>query len=87
MSLSIVIPCKNESEIIHETVEHIYTNLRNTNIEFEVILINDFSNDNTETVLKSLQNKYPSVVYYNNSKIGLGSAISLGINKSQKSIW
>ena len=37
-----------------------------------------------ETVLKSLQNKYPSVVYYNNSKIGLGSAISLGINKSQK---
>ena len=76
MSLSIVIPCKNESEIIHETVGHIYNNLKNTNIEFEVILINDFSNDNTETVLKSLQNKYQSVVYYNNSKIGLGSAIS-----------
>ena len=52
MSLSIVIPCKNESEIIHETVEHIYTNLRNTNIEFEVILINDFSNDNTGNSFK-----------------------------------
>ena len=84
MSLSIVIPCKNESEIIHKTVEHIHNNLKKTNINFEIILINDFSNDNTETVLKSLQNKYPTVVYYNNSKIGLGSAISLGINKSQK---
>ncbi len=84
MSLSIVIPCKNESETIEKTIYHIQKNLEKKQIEFEVILINDFSNDNTKNILEYLDKEKSFVKSYNNDRKGLGGAITIGINKAQK---
>jgi len=47
MSLSILIPAKNEEKIIIETIKSIiYSKLKR--IDHEIIIINDFSEDNTE---------------------------------------
>ena len=80
MSLSIIIPCHNEEEIIEETVNHLNRSLKNIN--FEIILINDFSYDKTWIKFKNLSKIYKNLVYINNKTRGLGSAINIGINKS-----
>ena len=47
MSLSILIPAKNEEKIIIETIKSIiYSKLKR--IDHEIIIINDFSEDSTE---------------------------------------
>ena len=60
MSLSIIIPCHNEEEIIEETVNHLNRSLKNIN--FEIILINDFSYDKTWIKFKNLSKIYKNLV-------------------------
>ena len=78
--LSIIVPVRNESNIIHDVFDYFYTNLKN--IDYEVILINDFSEDDTLNKSKLLANDYKNFKIFNNSKKGLGGAINLGIQKS-----
>ena len=78
--LSIIVPVRNESNIIHDVFNYFHSNLKN--IEYEVILINDFSDDDTLIKSKSLANDYKNFKVFNNIKKGLGGAINLGIKKS-----
>ena len=55
MSLSILIPCRNEEKNIIDTINYLVKNLKT--IEFEILLINDFSNDNTLRVIKQISKK------------------------------
>ena len=54
MILSIIIPCRDEENSIKNTIEKISNEL--TNINFEIILINDFSKDNTAGVMNEISN-------------------------------
>jgi dolichol-phosphate mannosyltransferase len=81
MKLSIIIPVRNENEGILKTLRLIKDKLHE--IDYELIIINDFSEDNSyETVKKEILNNN-KVVLFNNNKKGLGGAITLGINKSR----
>ena len=82
MSLSIIIPCFNEEDNIKQTVESIKSKI--TVQDYEVILINDFSTDDTEKEIISICKNYNFVKYYNNTKKGLGTAIEIGIENSNK---
>ena len=84
MSLSIIIPCRNEEENIKTTVDNISNYLEGKIQDFEINLINDFSNDKTLEKAKNISQKKLTVNVYNNMKIGLGGAINLGIEKSTK---
>tara|TARA_B100001057_G_scaffold422272_1_gene443703 strand:- start:2874 stop:3554 length:681 start_codon:yes stop_codon:yes gene_type:complete len=53
---SLVIPIYNESENLINLVKEIDTILNN-NIDYEIILINDASTDNTKTIIKKISNK------------------------------
>ena len=80
MSLSIIIPCHNEEEVIANTLHNINKSLKDIN--FEIILINDFSLDPTYIKFIELSKIYKNVIYKNNISRGLGSAINIGINAS-----
>ena len=54
--LSIIVPVRNETNIIHEVFDYFSTNLKNIN--YEVLIINDFSDDDTLEKSKSLATKY-----------------------------
>jgi len=82
MSLSIIIPCYNEENIIKETVNYIKKSIYN--IEHEIIIVNDFSTDNTKYVLSNINKSISNIKIIQNVKKGLGSAIDLGIAKSTK---
>ena len=83
MSLTILIPCKNEELIIEDTVSILLDEFNKTQIEFEIILINDFSTDQTETNLAKLQKENNKVVYLNNNISGIGNAITTGIQNAK----
>ena len=79
--LSILVPLKNESNIIQDVFNYFHSNLKK--IEYEVILINDFSDDDTLAKSETLINDYKNFKIFNNTKKGLGGAINLGIKKAR----
>lgn len=63
--VSIMIPAHNEESVIINTVENIR---KLTYKNFEIILIDDRSEDNTLEVIKSLADKYDNVKYLSRAK-------------------
>jgi len=78
--ISILIPLRNEYENLDE-IERIFKDNFNQ-IEYEVILVNDYSTDNTLDKAKEIAEKNKNFVVFNNQKKGLGGAINLGIEES-----
>ena len=56
--VSVMIPAHNEQDVIAGTVEHV---LKMTYEKYEVIVIDDRSDDNTAEVIKGLEEKYDKV--------------------------
>ena len=80
-SLSILIPVRDEQQNIQIISEEIKQKIACSN--YEILFINDFSEDQTEDGLIKLSQTNDKVVYYNNNKKGLGGALDLGIQKSK----
>tara|TARA_E500000178_G_scaffold292437_1_gene296745 strand:- start:47 stop:763 length:717 start_codon:yes stop_codon:yes gene_type:complete len=83
MSLSIVMPVRNEEEIILKTLEK-FNNSWLTQIDHEIIIINDNSSDETTKLIKNNKFKKINVILKDNYKKDLGSAIITGIDNSSK---
>jgi len=78
--LSIIIPARNETDNLEDIVNYFKKNL--FNLDFEVLVINDFSEDDTFDKAKKIFEKEKNFKVFNNEKKGLGGAINLGIEKS-----
>lgn len=80
-TLDIVVPCYNEEEMLPIFYRELSNNLKNIN--WNVIFINDGSNDNTLEVIKKLKNSYGNVKYISFSRnFGKESAIYAGLDYS-----
>ena len=80
LSLTVLIPIRNEQGNIKIISDEILSKIFCKN--FELLFINDFSEDNSENELKKLTEKYSQIKYINNDEKGLGGAISAGIHNS-----
>ena len=78
--LSIVVPVRNESENLKDVFDYFSENLKD--ISYEVLIINDFSKDDTLKKSKELSSKLENFKILDNKKKGLGGAINLGILES-----
>ena len=80
--LSIIIPVRNESDSLNTIMDHYSKNLNS--LDYEVLIINDFSKDNT---LEKARNLFKSKNFkiLDNKKKGLGGAINLGIKEANGS--
>jgi|TARA_B110000444_G_C18761739_1_gene557911 dolichol-phosphate mannosyltransferase len=83
MSLTVIIPAKNEEDIILKTLNE-FQNSWITNVEHEILIINDNSTDNTVKLINNTSFEKLKIKLINNTKVGLGSAISFGINTASK---
>ena len=81
--LSIIVPVRNESENLNEIFHYFLKNLKD--LKFEVLIINDFSEDDTFLKAKHLSKEFNEFKVINNDKKGLGGAINLGIRSSSGS--
>lgn len=83
--LSLVVPCYNEKDALHpfmEELERVINQL--TDIQTEVILVNDGSQDNTLEIMRELRDKYEYVRYISFSRnFGKESAILAGLSAAK----
>jgi dolichol-phosphate mannosyltransferase len=78
--LSILIPVRNESDNIKDIKDYYSKNLKDLN--YEVLIINDFSQDDTYLKAKDLFSQDKKFRVLDNNRKGLGGAINLGIKES-----
>jgi len=77
MKLSIIIPCFNEKNTIHELINRINTDV---NIPKEIILIDDCSTDGTAELIKNKIEKSVDKVIYHKNNLGKGGCIKSSIS-------
>jgi len=85
MKLSIVIPAYNEAKTIHLILDKIKNVSLISNIQKEVVFVDDFSKDDSEAVIKNYMKNNPSLTisYFKHEKNkGKGAALHTGISKA-----
>lgn len=80
MFISAIIPVYNENKIIKKNIIEIYK-FFSSNYNFEIIVIDDASTDNSLEILKSINIKN-LIILENKVNLGKGSSIINGIEKS-----
>jgi dolichol-phosphate mannosyltransferase len=79
-TLSIVIPAYNEEDCIESTTHLISERLEEDKIDYEILVVNDNSKDNTEAVLQKINQDNPRIRYINNYyPNGFGFAVRCGL--------
>jgi len=81
MKLSIIIPVYNEIAQLDKTIKKLASLKKK--IKFELIFIDDFSNDGSYAYIKNLKKRFNFIKIFKNKKKGLGSAIETGIKNSK----
>ncbi len=83
--LSVIIPAYNEGPTIHLILNNLKSVSLENNIKKEIIIVNDFSNDDTEeAVLKYIANNPELDIQYFKHEVnkGKGAALHTGIQKA-----
>lgn len=76
MNFSFIIPCYNCEDYIKNNIYKLYKKLKALEIKYEIILIDDYSNDKTFLILNELKNKIPQLKILKNKK-NFGKSFSL----------
>ena len=77
MKISIIIPCYNEESTIKEILRKVHAQSK---FNKEIIVIDDFSSDNTREILKNEINVQIDKILFNDQNYGKGYSIKKGIN-------
>jgi glycosyltransferase involved in cell wall biosynthesis len=81
-NVSIIIPCHNESGTIEETIEKLNRALMKSGNQYEIIIVNDASTDNTLDILDKSKTRKTRIVT-NHYQLGYGASIKIGIKHSR----
>lgn len=87
MKLSILIPTYNSSNFIQKTIFHTVTQLKKVNVSSEIIIVDDFSTDNTYAKLNYIKKKFQSrkidiKIFSNNKNLGQYKNTILALKQS-----
>jgi len=80
MKISIIIPVYNTEKYLESCLVSIFNS---TFLDFEVILINDGSTDNSGEICNVFQRKYPNIVTLHKTNSGQGICRNLGIQMAR----
>ena len=79
MKLSVIIPVYNESKSIREIIKRVM----DTNLVWEIVIVDDYSIDGTHDLLKELDGKDNVSVVLHEKNQGKGAAVRTGLNIAQ----
>src|SRR5512144_1644794 len=81
MKLSVVMPAQNEEGSVGATVEGVVAVLEREGVDYEVVVVNDDSEDSTEAVVAAIGERNPRVrVHRSHYERGFGMAIRAGLD-------
>jgi len=82
MKFSIIIPVNNEENTLEKIVDRVFS-VSFGEVEREVIVANDGSQDRRSTIIQKLKDKYQELdAYHLHTNLGKGAAVRLGITLS-----
>ncbi len=81
MKLSIIIPVFNEEKTIKEILSRVLKESI-SDVEKDIIVVDDGSTDNTKEILKSFKNK-DIKIFFHNKNLGKGAAVKTGVKNSK----
>jgi len=83
LSISVILPAHNEAENIRTTVENCVSYLESNVSDYEVVVVNDGSSDDTQKIVEELKSTNSNVVLVNHTvNMGYGSALRSGFDKA-----
>ena len=85
-SVSIILPTYNEAGNIIKLIKAIIKNIKKTNLQPEIIVVDDNSPDGTADEVLKLTKKLPVKLLIRKNQRGLATAIALGVKKSTGNI-
>lgn len=85
-SFSVVIPVFNEEEIIEESINSILSICSRTNLDYEIIISENGSIDNTLSIAEKICNNYSEVILISSKTPNYGQALRDGFFKAQNPI-
>lgn len=86
-SISVFFPCYNDSKTIGKLVRKSYALLPHLSKNFEVIIVDDFSKDNSRKTLLSLKKKYKDLkLVFHEKNTGYGGALRSGFKSCSKKL-
>jgi len=77
---SIIIPTYNNAHLINHTIDSV---LDQTYKNYEIIIVDDGSNDDTETIVANKINLFEAINYFRKENGGVSSARNLGVKNSK----
>ena len=81
MDLSIIIPSFNTKNLLDRCLKSIVNSLQTSNLQYEIIVVDNASKDGTRELLKS---KYPRVIsIFNNSNMGYSKSNNFAITRAK----
>ena len=82
--ISIILPTFNRSHILTSTISNV---MEQTFVEYELIIINDASSDNTEKIIHTFQSQDKRIKYIKNEKnVGCAESRKIGFEQSNGEI-
>lgn len=78
--VSIIVPCYNQGHFLNETLTSVYNQ---SYTDWECIIINDGSTDNTEQIANQWVHKEARFKYFYKNNGGLSNARNLGLEKAE----
>lgn len=83
VELSVIIPVYNTEKYIERCLNSVVKSLTKLKEKSEIIIVNDGSPDNSESVIKKFIEKYPNLIkYYKKENAGLADTKNFGIKHS-----
>ncbi len=80
LDISIVIPACNEGQIIEKTIKTTAEYLKEKRLNFEIIVVDDGSSDNTLKILEQIQHSLPSLkIIKHEANLGKGRSVKDGV--------
>lgn len=89
IDLSLIIPCYNEEPILLDSIKLIFESMDNTQIRYEIIFVDDCSQDNTRNLIDRVINEYKNkrfVKIFHEVNKGRGGTVTDGIMASKGKI-
>src|SRR5229473_3538666 len=87
MSISVIYPAYNEEQNIVPTIEHSIAALLSIASDFEIVIVNDASRDNTAKIAEDLARRHPQIrVIHQARNMGQGVGIITGFRAASKEL-
>lgn len=81
MQLSVIIPMYNAEKYIKRCIESVYRQDLDIN-NFELLVVNDGSTDNSPSIVKELQKTYPNITLIDKENGGQATARNMGLEEA-----